>query len=372
MGKKIIISGADFSANAIPVAKAVEGTTSPQYVYVANVKTPSQSFDWDSHKVAITINDDGSINSFNLPDNTTAIPRFATGAATTNNWLKEIDLTYLSGYPITTFRGTLSGCTALKKVIIGGSFQNLTGNEAMSYMFENCNSGFDVIIDKSFNAPNLTTVDTIFNKTTIRSLKGLKYLIRSNINKMSYMFSACGGLEEIDFSGCNTENVTTFQDLLYNTPNLSRLIGINDLDTGKVTDFTRAFGAVGSNGGIGELNISSWNIAENATTTRMFISANIFELNVNCFTALYGNIDAMFYLGRWNTIHLDNLNDVSAVTSSTDLFSSYVTGTPKVTIANVTNSAVKTLLINALNARSVGGSSNWHEATVDGVLCLVP
>ena len=75
MDKRIIISGADFSANAIPIAKAIVGTPSPQYIYVANVKTPPSDFDWDSHKVAITIKDDGSINSVNIPDNATALPR---------------------------------------------------------------------------------------------------------------------------------------------------------------------------------------------------------------------------------------------------------------------------------------------------------
>ncbi len=369
MGKRIIISGADFSANAISVAKAVVGTSSPQYIYVANVKVPSESFDWDSHKVAITIKDDGSINNFNIPDNAIALPRAFTGEATINTWLKEIDLSYLSTLPLTTFRALLYGCTALERVVIAGTFPNLTGTQAMSYLFEGCDSGFDVVIDKSFSAPLLATLDTMFYKSTIKSVKGLNYLIGPNINMMNYMFSNCQGLQEIDLSGCDTQNVTTFQDLFFGCTSLNRIIGINDIDTGKVDNFTRTFGTLGN---VGTLNISGWTIRENAVTTRMFISANIYELNANCFTALYGDIAGMFYMNRWNTIHLDNLNDVSAVTDATDLFSPYVMGTPKVTIANVTNSAVKTLLINALNARLVGGSSNWHEATIDGVLCLVP
>lgn len=370
MGKRIIIPGADFSVNAIGIAKAVEGTQSPQYVYVANTKDPSESFDWNSHKVAVTIDTDGTIKSFNIPDNTTALPYFFSGASLENSWIKEVDLSYLSQYPLTTLKRLLYGSLLLDKVLLSGRFDNVRGYDAVTNMFYNCNHGVDVVIDPGFNAPQLTSLELMFNRSHVKSIKGLEYLITSKITNMNYMFTYCDELEEIDFSGCNTENVTTFMNLFNNTPSLSRLIGINELNTANVTDYTRAFGEVGQ---LTKLDISNWSIAPNAVTTNMFLGAQIYEINANCFTALYGDISNMFYLTKWYTIHLDNLNDVSAVTNSTDLFSSYTGGeTPKVTIANVTNAAVKTLLINALNARTVGGSSNWHEATVDGVLCLVP
>ena len=369
MGKRIVISGADFSANAIPVAKAVVGTSSPQYIYVANVKTPPSGFDWDAHKVAITIKDDGSINSFNIPDNATALPSAFRGEVAANTWLKEIDLSYLSTLPLTTFRALLSGCTELKRAIIGGSFGSVTGSEATYIMFDGCPLLDEVVIDESFDAPNMSDIRGMFYSAGVRSVKGLKNLVKSTITRMDAFFYDCSNIREIDLTGCNTENVTNFSSMFRLCSSLSRIKGIEGLDTSRVSNYTQAFESVGQ---IGKLDLSNWIIAANAVTTRMFLSAHIYELNANCFTALYGDITGMFYLGRWNTIHLDNLNDVSAVTSSTNLFSPYVTGTPKVTIANVTNSAVKTLLINALNANSVGGSSNWHEATVDGVLCLVP
>ena len=369
MGKKIIISGVDFSANAIPIAKAVKGTTSPQYVYVANVENPSAGFDWDAHKVEVQISSDGSIVNFNnLPSNTVALPYFFTGSADSNGWIKEIDLSYLSSYPLTSIRTMLGKCISLERVVIGGSFLSLSGNEAAKYLVFNSTID-EIVIDKTFHAPNLSNINFMFYGAKAKSMKGLMNLIKPSVQNASYLFYDCNRLKELDLTGCDTSNISDFSHMFRNCRNLERIIGINELDTSGVSDYTQMFSDCGC---FGTLNISNWSIAANAKTERMFYSAKVYDLNANCFTALYGNVSGMFYLETWNTIHLDNLNDVSAVTQSTDFFGSYVTGTPKVTIANVTNSAVKTFLINALNARSVGGSSNWHEDTVDGVLCLVP
>lgn len=369
MGKNIIISGADYSAVAIPIAKAVFGTASPQFVYAANVATPSSNFDWDAHKVEIQIQEDGSILDFNLPVGVTALPRFARGGGDANTWLDEIDLSRFSMFPLVSFRSMLSGSTELKRAIIGGTFGSVTGDETTYYMFDGCPLLDEVVIDESFDAPNMSDIRAMFQTAGVRSVKGLKNLVKSTIVRMDYLFCACRNLREIDLTGCNTVNVVNFSNMFRACYSLSRIKGIEGLDTSRVSDYTRAFQAVGQ---IGKLDLSNWIIAANAITNRMFYSANIYELNANCFTALYGDISGMFHLGTWNTIHLDNLNDVSSVSASADLFSRYVTGTPKVTIANVTNTEVKNLLKSALNANSVGGSSNWQEATIDGVLCLVP
>lgn len=369
MGKSIKIAGVDFSINAIPIAKAVEGTLSPQYVYVANVLNPSVDFDWDAHKVEVQISSDGSITSFNLPQNTAKIPYFFKGSEENNEWIKVFDLSYLSGYPLTSISSILSRCSLLERVVIGGSFPVLSDADATSYFVYKCNNINEVIIDKDFNAPNLTDISTMFYQSGIKSVKGLRHLIKSSVQNLASLFNGCANLREVDLTGCNTENVSNFSLMFRLCENLERIIGINELDTEKVSNFSQMFEGCGN---FGTLDISKWTIAANANTFHMFSAAKVYDLNANCFTALYGDISYMFYLNRWNTIHLDNLNDISAVTQSTYLFSPYVTGSPKVTIENVTSLSVKTFLINALNNGSIGGSSDWHEATVDGVLCLVP
>lgn len=340
MGKKIIISYADFAANAIPVAKAIVGTSSPQYIYAANEVNPSSSFNWDSHKIAIQVQEDGSIASLNLPASTTAIPMLVRGGSSSNTWLKEIDFTFLSALPLKSFRFVLDASTSLERVVLGGSFPYVTTAVGM---LRNCSNLKEVLIDKSFSSPLLKVLDNAFIAAGMRKITGLRYLITSTCTSAVYAFGDCTQIEEIDLSGCGTGNITSFDRMFYNSCN-----------------------------NVHYFDISGWVIKPNAITTRMFTSAKIYELNANCFTSLYGDITGMFYMLNWNTIHLDNLNDVSSVTASTDLFSNSVSGTPKVTIANVTNSAVKTLLKNALNARTVSGSSNWQETTIDGVLCLVP
>lgn len=368
MGKKIIIKGANFSANAIPVAKAVDGTTSSQYVYVANVDKPSDNFDWNSCKREIQIHADGSITSFNLPQNSLALPNFVRGAAENNSWLKEIDLSYLSQFPITSLRSMLSNCNALERVILGGKFNFLNSSIAVQFFLYMGNDSI-VIIDDSFDAPNLSSINAMFYSSGVKDIKGLKYLIKNTVTDIESLFYNCNNLQIIELSDCDTSNVTNMNFIFKSCGNIEKIIGLNVLDTRKVASFIETFRDCGK---FGTLDISNWNIAKNVNTKMMFYGTGAYELNANCFTSLYGDITGMFFLKKWNTIHLDNLNDVSAVTQSTDLFSANVSGIPRVTIANVINSDVKTLLITALNARSVGGSSNWQETTIDGVLCLVP
>lgn len=369
MGKKLIISSADFSKNAIPTAKAVSGTPQTQFVYVANVATIPTGFDWDAHKVAIHINDDGTITNFNLPDNTIALPNFIVGGETSSDWLEEIDLSYLSVFPLTTMAAMLSKNSNLKKVRLGGSFNSLTGTRAVEYFINKCTSLENVTILEDFNAPLLSDIRYMFVTSGIISINGLKHLIKSSITNMSTLFYNCQSLKEVDLTGCDTSNVTIFTSMFKNCVLLNSIIGINELDTHSVTNFSEMFYLCTS---LRYLSIKDWVISSGAVTTGMFSDATIIELNANCFTSLYGNVDNMFKLTGWNTIHLDNLNDVSGVTSSNNLFSNSVSSTPKVTINNVTNESVKTFLKSKLNAVSAGGSSDWHESTIGGVLCLVP
>lgn len=369
MGKILIIKGADFSKNALSIAKAVSNTPATQFVYAADTPTPSSSFDWDAHKIEIQVRDDGTITSFNLPKDVTALPRFTVGGNESSDWLSEIDLSYLSAFPLTCLRSMLVRCSALKRITLGGTFMNLSGTSAMEYMVSHSDSIEKVTIREDFNAPNLQDIKYMFCESGIKAVDGLKYLIKSSITNMSTMFFNCSRLKEVDFTDCDTSNVTTFIRLFQNCSNLSNIIGINELDVANVTDFTNAFMECSS---LQQLSIKDWTIGSNVITTSMFSGAGMTHLDVSCFTSLYGNVNDMFKLRNWNTIHLDNLNDVSAVTSSDNFFSNTVSGTPKVTIANVTNEAVKTFLKSKLDAVSAGGSSDWQETTVDGVLCLVP
>lgn len=369
MGKAIIISGSDYSVNAIPVAKAVVNTVSPQYVYVANVVTPPADFDWDTCKQEILISVDGSITNLNLPNNTAALPSFVCGAGR-NSWLKEIDLSYLSQFPITSLRTMLRSCDSLEKVVLDGKFNYLIGTAAVQYFLYQSRAS-EVIIKESFNAPNLTSLDSMFSGADVRSIKGLKNLITASIKSVEALFGNCS-VQEIDLTGCDFSNVTSFNYLFKNCISLKKFIAINEIDTSKVTSFTDAFFGCGSTGNFGTLDISNWTIANNANTKRMFYDASVYELNANCLNALNGDVAGMFYIKGWNTIHLDNLNDVSGITESTNFFRNNVSGRPKVTIANVTNQDVKTFLINALNTSAVWGSSTWHESIIDSVLCLVP
>lgn len=372
MGKSIIINGADFSENAIPIAKTVDGTSSPQYVYVANVEQPNSSFDWDSHKVEIHINSDGTIGSFNLPDDTTYIPNFTRGSSQNNNWLKEIDVRYLSSFPLKTFHSMLENNIALTKVIIGGKFPYLTGNETLREMLYGCTSLEEVIIDDSFDAPLLDKAGYLFYTAGVRKVSGLRNLIKSSVVSIEYLFCNANNIKSVDLTNCNTSNVRSFKYLFSGCTSLEKVIGLNELDTTNVTEFSYSFFNCGRSALPLNVDISNWHITSNAGTTKMFQTAYIKNLNANCFTKLRGDVSGMFYMNNWNTINLDNLNDISEITLSDSFISKYVSGIPKITIANVTNEAVKTFLKSKLNAVSAGGSSDWQEATVDGVLCLVP
>ena len=150
--------------------------------------------------------------------------------------------------------------------ITGMEYLNTSAVTNMSYMFSYCFA--------------LTNLD-------------LSHFDTSKVNDMSYMFEWCYEFTDLDLSNFNTSNVTTMQCMFSECENISNL-NVRSFNTAKVTDFLGMFSNCRN---VRHLDISSFNTAHATDMHAMFWDCR------NMTTIYAGN--------GWNT---------ASVTDSEDMF----------------------------------------------------
>lgn len=98
------------------------------------------------------------------------------------------------------------------------------------------------------NASKLTTID------------GLNTLDLSNCIDMSYMFTHCTSLSEVNVSGWDTSKVTSTANMFYGCTNLTSIIGMGNLDLSSCTDMGLMFYSCTS---IETIDTTKWNCKNN-------------------------------------------------------------------------------------------------------------
>ena len=74
----------------------------------------------------------------------------------------------------------------------------------------------------------------------LEEIEGLELLDTSNVINMSYMFSGCSSLTNLDVSSFNTSNVTDMSNMFRSCSSLTNL-DVSNLDTSHVTDMESMF-----------------------------------------------------------------------------------------------------------------------------------
>lgn len=89
----------------------------------------------------------------------------------------------------------------------------------------------------------------------LTSINGLNMLDTSNTTNMSFMFSYCIALLDIDVSGWDTSNVIAFAQMFEAMQYLEEIIGLDDFNTAKGKSFAEMFSGCYA---LKELNLSSF------------------------------------------------------------------------------------------------------------------
>ncbi|MBQ2954925.1 MAG: BspA family leucine-rich repeat surface protein [Clostridia bacterium] len=137
-----------------------------------------------------------------------------------------------------TCRGLFKGYSNAKIIRFGGCFDT-SGAADMSFMFSECRS--------------LTELDVSGFRT-------------GGVTDLSGMFSYCSGLRNLDVSGFDTRNVLNMEDLFFNCSALEQL-DVSGFDTASVTDMSWMFARCGA---LTELDITGFDTANVGDMAHMF------------------------------------------------------------------------------------------------------
>ena len=125
--------------------------------------------------------------------------------------------------------------------------------ENMSYMFE-VNVGIEEIDLSDFNTENITNMRGMFGGCISLKKINLKNINTKNVTNMRGMFSDCDSLEKIDLSNFDTKNVTNMNFMFFSCEKLKE-INLSSFNTENVTDMSDMFSCCSS---LEKLNLSNF------------------------------------------------------------------------------------------------------------------
>ena len=104
-------------------------------------------------------------------------------------------------------------------------------------LFEECEKIIKIKIIESNNVTNMSYVFSGCDKLKEINLNNIN---TNNVTDMSYMFYGCSALEKLDLNNINTNNVTDMSYMFYGCSALEEL-DLNNINTNNVTDMNQMF-----------------------------------------------------------------------------------------------------------------------------------
>ena len=169
---------------------------------------------------------------------------------------------------------------------------------------------------------NTLSMDFLTNKSNIKTITMLKGLANSNVTDMSWMFSECSSLTQLDLSNFDTSNVTTMRNMFSACSSLTQL-DLSKFNTSNVTDMVYMFEACSS---LTSLYLSNFDTSKVIDMSWMFSEcSSLASLDLSNFDmSNVINMSYMFYkCTKLSTLDLSNWNitKISAgVTSMNNMF----------------------------------------------------
>ena len=99
----------------------------------------------------------------------------------------------------------------------------------------------NVEVKMLYTEDGLTNIGSIFRKNiNLENIIFTKNFNTNNVTDMSFMFSKCSSLKELNLSSFNTSNVTYMQGMFYSCSSLKEL-NLNNFNTNNVTNMSYMF-----------------------------------------------------------------------------------------------------------------------------------
>ena len=173
---------------------------------------------------------------------------------------------------------------------------------------------------------NCTTITStsywFYGFTYLTTITGLENLNTDNVTDMSYMFSECRNLKNLDVNNFNTSNVISFGGMFMNCYSLKSL-DVSGFDTSKATNMGKMFGC----NNLTNLNVSGFDTSNVTDMNSMFSGcSSLKSLDVSGFnTSKVTNMNYMFGdcygltsldVSNFNTSNTTNMNGMFSGCSS--------------------------------------------------------
>ena len=172
----------------------------------------------------------------------------------------------------------------------------------MSYMFSNCRNLENIDIS-TFITANVINMAHMFEDCFTLTNIDVSNFNTSNVTDMSGMFIGCCNVARIDLFNFITDKVTNMSGMFNGCANLSNL-NLSSFNTSMVTDMSHMF--VGCSG-LSNLDLSNFNTSNVTTMYCMFYGCcGLNSLNVSSFNTInVTNMASMFHLGVRHIFSID-------------------------------------------------------------------
>ena len=222
--------------------------------------------------------------------------------------LTSLDLSSFDTSKVTNMNNMFTNCTNLKSLnLTGFNFKNVT-KDNRNEMFKNCN-----VLEK-LNLSN-SELPSNCSEFFASSLNDINFsgCDTSNVTDMSNMFNRCNGLKSLDLGCFDTSNVKDMSYMFYRCNNLKSL-DLSSFDTSKVINMNGMFNYCSS---LKTLNLSGFDFSKigNSLITQGFMGWNWFldcysleELNLSNTKLSY---NCQYFLGVTSKDHALNLKKIN-------------------------------------------------------------
>ncbi len=187
------------------------------------------------------------------------------------NLLKDINLIGINTSNVTDFGSMFRGCSGLTELdlsnfntnsarSIGGMFSNCSSLEELNLsnfnttqvtnmggawdtgVFSGCTNLKKIILGEKFDTSKATDMHRMFEScTNLKEIKGLENFDTHLVTNMYNMFYGCNSLTNLDLSKWNTSKVLSMEAMFRNCINLKEIKGIENFSTSEVTRMDSMF-----------------------------------------------------------------------------------------------------------------------------------
>lgn len=236
--------------------------------------------------------------------------------------LSRLDMAGLDMSSVTWATGMFSGCGSLEAVDMTGV--RIAGLKDAQWMFSGCFGLREIKGMESLGRCEFATLFGMFEDCRSMRQLDLSGFDVSSVAMLSDVFRGCWALESVDITSWSTSKATTLRSMFEDCGSLTRIEGLDRLDTSSVTDMKNLFKGCAS---LESVDVSSFDTSSSTDISQMFRGcSSLRSLDLTSFdTSRVRRSSGLFCEdGSLATIYVSEKWSNASVTQGDDMFAGCV------------------------------------------------